>query len=132
MNRWRKIAFNLAKYLLVIYALTAVAVIVLSPYENNSSLSLAFYILAFILIPLCGAYGAWQQRRKALFISFLFFLSQSIRVIGGGYWFPYPSPISLGVPFGDFSNGQGYLIDFFAIAIAIHLASLLRILTIKK
>jgi hypothetical protein len=132
MNRWNEMAFKLASYLLIVYSLTGIAVITFSYFENTPPISLIFYITAFIVIPLYGAYGAWRQRRKALFISLLFFLSQTIRIIGGEHWFPSSPPISLGIPFGDFSNGQGYLIDFLAIAMAIYLACLLRMLITFK
>jgi len=132
MGRKRKIAFKIASCLLIVFSVTGMAVIAFSPFESKPFFNLLSYIIAFILLPLYGAYGAWRQSRKELFFSSLFFLSQSIRFISGDLWFPYSPPISLGIPFGDFLNGQGYLIDFFAITMAIYLASLLWMLTTSK
>jgi hypothetical protein len=59
----------------------------------------------------------------------VFFISQSIRSIGTDNIIPNIMPISLSVPFGDFSTGQGYLVDLFAMSMAMLLAWLLKRVT---
>ena len=124
--------FKLASIIIAIYCLVGIGVIIFSEFESKPILNLLSYIFVFILIPTYGAYATWNKNKKGLLICSLFFLSQSIRLIGGESWFPYFPPISLGIPFGSFANGQGYLIDFFALVMAILLAYLLWILTTSK
>ena len=100
-----------------------------SEFESKPVLNLLPYVVLYILIPAYGSISVWKQSQMGLLISLLFFVSQSIRLIGGDSWLPYSPPFSLGLPFGNFSDGQGYLIDFFAISMAIFLALLLWVLT---
>jgi len=118
--------------MLAIYSIAGIGVVLFFEFEEESFLSSIFYVFVFILIPACSACGVWQQNKKTLIIPLLLFLSQSIRFIGGEYWFPYFPPISVGMPLGNFANGQGYLIDFFAIIMTIYLAWLLRGLAAPK
>jgi len=121
----RKIRFKLASAILAIYCLFGIGVIIFSGFGSKPFLNLLSYVFVFVLIPAFSTYGVWQRSKKAMTVSLFLFLSQSIRFIGGESWFPYFPPISLGIPFGNFANGQGYLIDFFAISMTIFLACLL-------
>jgi len=118
--------FKLVSIILAIYSFVGVGIIVFSEFESKPALKLFSYILVFVLIPLYGTYGIWKKSRKVLLLSLLLFLSQSIRGIGGELWFLYSPPISIGIPFGSFADGSGYLIDFFAITMTIFLFGLLR------
>ncbi|WDE05198.1 hypothetical protein SG34_028550 [Thalassomonas viridans] len=117
--------FKCAGFILAMFSLIGIGVMAFSGFENKPLLNIFSYLAVFVLIPAYGAYDVWHKRRKGLLAALLFFASQSIREIGGESWFPYFPPVSLGVPFGDFSDGQGYLVDFFAIAMAMLLAFLL-------
>ncbi|WDD99300.1 hypothetical protein [Thalassomonas actiniarum] len=115
--------FKLASIVLAIFSLLAIGVVAFSGMENNPLVNIFSYLVVFILIPAYGAYGAWYKRRTALFVALMVFACQSIREVGGDSWFPYFSPFSLAIPFGDFSDGQGYLVDCFAIVMAMSLAA---------
>lgn len=118
--------FKFFSIILIIYALIGIAITVFIEPNNNSIIGLIVYITLFILVPCYGAYAAWYQKRIGLIICTLLFIAQSIRSIGDESWLPYFPPISLGFPVGDFANGQGYLIDLFAIFMVALLAWLFR------
>lgn len=120
--------FIFASFILAIYSLIGIGIVVFSEVEFKAAVNFYSYICLYIVIPAYGAYGIWKHKLNAVLISLLFFLSQSIRVIGRDSWFPFAPPFSLGVPFGNFSVGQGYLVDIFAIAMVIFLALLLWVL----
>jgi hypothetical protein len=93
---------------------------------NKSIISLLSYIFIFIVIPAYGAYGLWKRSLCGVFVSLVFSLSQSVKLIGGSNWLPFNPPLSLGISMGSFENGSGYFIDFLAITMAIFLISLLQ------
>jgi len=97
-----------------------------------AELGLLMGVLFYGLIPAYGAYGTWLSSRIAIVISLLFFTSQCIRSIGTDSLLSNFTPITISFPVGDFSNGQGYLIDFFAIFMVIFLATLLKEVTTTK
>lgn len=105
-----------------------IALVVSSAFDSHATLRIFSYVCIYIIVPAYGAYGVWKQSLASVIISLLFFASQSIRVIGGDSWFPYAPPFSLALPFGDFSDGQGYLFDYFSTSMAIMLALLLWVL----
>ena len=117
--------FKLTSFMLAIFSLIGVGIVALSEGENKPFFNILPYLVVFILVPAYGAYSAWHRQRKGLLVALFFFASQSIRGIGGDSGFPYLPPISLGFPFGDFADGQGYLVDFFAIFVTLVLAWLL-------
>jgi hypothetical protein len=111
-----------------VYSIVGLGVFVFSGFENKAVIKLFSYAFIFIAIPAYGAFGVWKHNRSSVFISLLLFASQSIRTLGGDNWFLYAPPFSLSIPFGDFSNGQGYLLDYFAISMTVFMALLLWIL----
>jgi hypothetical protein len=118
------VKFRFASLILTVYSLVGIGIVVSSELETNAAFNLLSYIFLYIIVPIFWAYGVWKQNLTCVVVSLLFFTSQSIRAIGGGSWFPYPPPLSLGVPFGDFSDGQGYLFDYFSASMVIFLAFL--------
>ena len=120
--------FRFASFILFVYSLVGIGIVVSSELETKAAFNLLSYIFLYIIVPTYGAYGVWKQNLTSVVVSLLFFTSQSIRVIGGESWFPYPPPLSLGLPFGDFSDGQGYLFDYFSVSMVIFLAVLLWVL----
>lgn len=70
--------------------------------------------MLFVVIPLIGVYGMWRRNRTALLLTLLFFGWQSIRRVNSISWLSERIPISLSWPVGDFANGHGVLLDFFA------------------
>jgi len=120
------VMFKLVSTTLAIYSFVGMGLIVFSDWESKPILNLLSYLLVFVIIPMYGAYGVWTKSKKVLLLALLLFSLQSIRGIGGDLWFPYSPPISLGIPVGGFTDGKGYLIDFFAITMTIFLFGLLR------
>ena len=92
--------------------------------ETKVAFNLLSYIFLYIILPTVGAFGVCKKNLTSVVVCLLFFTSQSIRTIGGESWFPYPPPLSIGVAFGDFSDGQGYLFDYFSASMAIFLTVL--------
>lgn len=123
--------FKVVSFILAAFTLIGLGITLYTGVENP--LSTVICILLYVLIPAYGAYGTWVQNRGAIFITLLFFISQSVRNVGNGSLIPHIAPITVSFPIGDFVNGEGYLIDFFAIFMAIYLAWLLReINSLKK
>jgi hypothetical protein len=117
--------FKVASSILALFTLIGLVVIIYSDFESD--LSALISILLFVLLPAYGAYGTWVKSRIAILITVVFFTSQSVRNVGTDNLLPHIAPITISSPIGDFSNGQGYLIDFFAISMAIFLAWLLKV-----
>ena len=120
--------FRFASFILAVYSVVGIGVVVSSKQEVKVTLNLIIYVFLYIIVPAYGAYGIWKQRLSSLIVSLLFFTSHTIRSIGVGNWFPYAPPFSLGIAFGDFSDGQGYLFDYFATSMVIFLALLIWVL----
>ena len=117
--------FKVASFILSLFTLIGLVVITYSNFESD--LSALISILLFVLLPAYGAYGTWVKSRMAILITVVFFIFQSVRNVGTDNLFPHIAPITISFPIGDFSNGQGYLIDFFAISMAVFLAWLLKV-----
>ena len=83
--------------------------------------------MLYVFIPAFGAYGTWFKNRVAIFITLLFFVSQSFRTVGGDSAIAHIAPITISLPIGDFVNGKGYLIDLFAIGMAVFIGWLLKL-----
>ena len=120
--------FRFASFILSVYSLVGIGIVVSSELETKAAFNLLSYILLYIIVPTYGAYGVWKKNPTCVVVSLLFFTSQSTRVIGRESWFPYPPPLALGLPFGDFSDGQGYLFDYFSASMVIFLVILLWVL----
>ena len=101
-----------------------VGIIVISDVE--SILHSLIVVLLYVLIPAYAAYGTFFKHRTAIVVSLLFFMFQSLRRVSNDGLITHTAPISISVPFGDFANGRGFLIDFFAITMAIVFAWLLK------
>lgn len=116
--------FTIATLIQAIFALIGLGIIIYSDIESD--LSIFISIVFFVLIPSLGAYGTYFKKRSAILVSLVFFISQVYRSISTDNLIPNIRAITISFPFGDFSNGHGYLIDFFAIFMAIFLAWLLK------
>ena len=117
--------FKVASSILALFTLIGLVVIIYSDFESD--LSALISILLFVLLPAYGAYGTWVKSRIAILITEVFFTSQSVRNVGTDNLLPHIAPITISFPIGDFSKGQGYLVDIFAIFMAIFLAWLLKV-----
>lgn len=117
--------FTVATSIQLLFALIGLGITIYTDIENN--LSMLVSAILFVLIPALGAYGTYFRKPSAILVSLFFFLFQSVRSVGGDNIVPNIMPITLSFSFGDFLNGQGYLVDFFAIFMAIFLAWLLRL-----
>ena len=116
--------FKITSAILTLYTLIGLGVTILTNFENY--ISVVICIIFYVFIPALGAFGIWMKNRGLIFISILFFISLSIRNVGNDSIIPHIAPITVSFPFGDFANGEGYLIDYFAIFMAIFLTWLLR------
>lgn len=119
------VKFKVASSILALYTLIGLGVTIYSDFESD--LSALVSILLYVLIPAYGTYGTWTKSRIAMLITLVFFISQSVRSVGTDGLIPHIAPITISFPVGDFSNGQGYLIDLFAISMAVFLAWLLKL-----
>ncbi|WP_105168170.1 hypothetical protein [Pseudoalteromonas sp. T1lg23B] len=103
--------FKVASSILALFTLIGLGVTIYSDFE--SYLSAVVSILLYVLVPAYGTYGTWVKSRIAILITLVFFISQSVRSVGTDSLIPHIAPITISFPVGDFSSGQGYLIDFF-------------------
>ncbi|WOT04140.1 hypothetical protein [Shewanella youngdeokensis] len=117
--------FKVASSILALYATIGFGVIIFSGFEDM--INLLFFFVICVLIPAYGAYGTLIKNRIAIFVSMVLFIFQAFRSVGHDSLIPHIAPISVSFPVGNFSNGQGYLIDYFAILMALLLAWLFKI-----
>ena len=122
--------FKLASVVLSLFALIGVGVCLYFDFE--SSLSGIASVLLFVLVPIYGAYGTWNKNALGIFLSLIMFMFLSIRKVSVDSLLPHIAPISISFPIGDFSNGDGYLVNYFAIFMAIFLAWLLKVVITRK
>ena len=111
---------KLAGIILCLYGVTGFGVMAFSEPSHDILFNLVSYGLIFTVIPLLGAYGLWFHKSWAMGFTLVFFLLQSVKPFIFLQWLPFYPPISLGIPFGDFTKGTAYLVDFFAIAMAVY------------
>lgn len=116
--------FTVAILILACFALIGLGIIILSDFASTASRLIC--LVLYVLIPAYGAYGIFVKSKLAILVTLLFFISQSIRMVDSESLIPHIAPITLSVAFGDFSNGQGYLIDFFAMVMVVFLMWLLK------
>ena len=116
--------FKVTSIILGLYTLIGVVISGYSQFEQYGSTLLS--ILLYVLLPAYGTYGIRLKNKTAIIITLVLFLSQSVRIISADALIPHIAPITISIPLGDFSKGQGYLIDFFAIAMVVWLGWLFR------
>ena len=81
--------------------------------------------LMFVIFPFYAAFALWMGNKLAACISWLYFMSQTIRYVGPDKILPNSYPISIVYPVTDFSSGFGYFIDFFSVTITLVLSFIL-------
>lgn len=118
--------FKLASSIFALISILALGITLDSEPENKAIIGVFSYMFIFIIIPAYGAYGLWKRSLVGILVSLAFSISQSVKLIGNANWLPFNPPLSLGISIGNFENGSGYFVDFFAIAMAIFLTLLLR------
>lgn len=114
--------YALASILLLLYSVIGLIVFVNFEFEQVTVMVVSG--LLFSVLPAYGALGAWRQKGLPVVITCLFFFFQSIRHVSEDSFLPLIAPITLSFPFEDFSQGRGFLIDFYAVFMAIFLACL--------
>ncbi|WP_448555041.1 hypothetical protein [Thalassotalea montiporae] len=114
--------YKITSVVLGLYALIGLAVCYF--YNFIDWLSLFVAVLNYALLPALGAYWTWQKVRVGMLIAALYFAFQSIRRVSPESFLPHIAPISLSFPLGDFTSGNGLLIDVFAITMVIILLTL--------
>lgn len=117
--------FKLASIILALFAVIGLVLCLYLDFE--SYLNTITSVLLYVFIPAYGAYGTWNKSAISIFLSLMLFILLSIRTVNVDSLIPHISPISISFPIGDFSKGEGYLIDYFAIFMAIFLACLFKI-----
>lgn len=116
--------FKVASFILALFALIGLGLA--SVYDFNSVTSLVMFIVLYVFVPAYGSYGTFSKNYIAISVTMLFFIFHSIRSVGSDSLLPNIAPITISFPLSDFSNGKGYLIDYFAIFMVIFLAWLLK------
>ena len=111
------IRYQLTTALLVIIALIALAIVLLTPASNTSLFRALAYGAVFVFLPLVAAWGLWSEKTWGILLSMLFYLSQCVKPLAILSWFPFMPPVSLAIPYGNFTQGEGMLIDVYAITI---------------
>ena len=122
--------YKIISLILACYGLIGLSIVIFT--ELASTFVYVIATLFYVIVPTYGAWGVWHQKRIALITSMLLFISQSIRLVDKHSIMPHISPITVSFPITDFSQGSGYLIDCFAIAMFFSLAWLLKEQTNKK
>ena len=122
--------FNVTSVIQALYALIGLVIVIVYPFEEVNQTIVA--LVLYCGMPMVGAYGAWKQRSLYLALALFFFIFQSVRSANAEGVLLNIAPISISVPFGDFANGQGMYIDFFAIGLALLLIILMRKLAYKQ
>ena len=120
-----KIASVLACVMLTMYAAIATGIVIIVQPASADWFGFVGYGIVYVAIPMICAIGIWYRERWALPICIVFWLSQTVKPLGGDQWFPYMPPITLGYPVGDVSQGAGFLINAFAIIMALGFALML-------
>lgn len=87
--------------------------------ENTSVFQLALYADIYIFCCILAATLLWKKKTSGYAFALLPSVSQAVRPIGDSAWLNLPPPISLGFPVGDFSIGQGFIVDVLALAISV-------------
>lgn len=100
--------------------------------KGEDILALISVGLLFGLLPLYFARGIWLQNKSLLIMTALYFLMQSIKYVGSDILLFNTYPISIAFPITDFSNGDGYLVDFFPIFMALLLIGLYRTVHVNE
>lgn len=118
------VKFKVASAILTLFTLIGLTIVIYTDLESYPKTAIS--IMLYVLIPAYGAYGTWFKSPVAILTTLLFFITQSVRRIGYGSLIPHIAPITLSFPVGEFVNGQGYLIDCFAIFMAVFLALLFK------
>jgi hypothetical protein len=120
------VKFKTASVLLALFSLIG---LVATLYTELESLFISVIcMIMFVFIPAYGSYGIWVKNKHAIVITLMFFIWQSVRSVNADNVMPNIAPITVSFAVGDFSNGEGYLVDFFAIFMALFLAYLLKML----
>lgn len=123
--------FTLATAIMAIFSFIGLWIVFLEQYNNPHSLILS--TLLYVIIPAFGAYGTYFKRPTAILMAAFYFASQIVRCISHDSFLPNVAPITIALPFGDFAQGKGYLIDYFAIFMAIYCSYLFkRTINLKK
>ena len=117
--------FKVASAIIALYGLIGLGIVIFAGLDNTLTVFLC--LILYVVIPAYGSYGAFVKSRRAIVISIVFFMSQSIRNVYHNSLLPHITPISLSFPFGDFANEQGYLVDCFAIFMVVFLAWLFKL-----
>ncbi|MBO9491476.1 hypothetical protein J7384_14005 [Endozoicomonas sp. G2_1] len=113
--------FNLTTKILasfwLLYAVIAIVIVVAQYHSSITVLSVVAYLTVFFALPVGVAYGCWHRKVWSIGLVLILALTQSIRAIQLDTWFntlssfAFNPPISLAFAIGDFSSGNGYLVD---------------------
>ncbi|WP_299772149.1 hypothetical protein [uncultured Pseudoteredinibacter sp.] len=85
--------------------------------SSLSFIQIALYADIHIFCAAVAAILIWKNKSWGFVFALIPPISQVFRPIGDWAWLALPPPISLAWPFGDFSTGRGFLIDFLAITV---------------
>ncbi len=83
--------------------------------QTLSATTLFSGVICYIVLPIYGIVGVKKKDLTALLVMALLFLFISVRFTGEAAWLPVISPIAISFPITDFPEGEGYLLDVFAL-----------------
>ena len=112
--------FKIASVVLSLYALIGAFICLTFTFDRGVSLVMVSFL--FVIMPSFGAYLTWHKKTLGIFSCALLFAFLSVRPVTTDNILPHIAPITLSFPLGDFTQGGGMLIDFFAIFMACFLA----------
>ncbi|WP_153914264.1 hypothetical protein [Shewanella sp. TC10] len=116
---------TISAVLLILYGFIAAMLLMFTQPTHEQWFYQFSYCQMFIVIPFVGSYCVLKGNRLGLVPLLVLFATQVVRPLPLNELFPFQAPFSLAMPFGNFSQGQGYLVDFFAIAMLLVVASII-------
>lgn len=122
--------YKIASAILLFFAIVGSVVCIMTNFDSHYVLLLSFIV--YVGIPFIGAISCWKKVASGMILAIMFFTFLSVRTTSSIGDFPYISAFSLSYAFGDFANGQGYLIDLFAIFMALFISYLSKRIVLKS
>ncbi|QFU22450.1 hypothetical protein FM038_009965 [Shewanella eurypsychrophilus] len=117
----KAVSTKIAAFISCLYAMTGLGVMAFAEPSHDILSKFVIYGVIFLLSPLLCAYGLWFRKSWGRIFTLVFFLFQCVKPFTFLHWLPFYPPISLGIPFGDFTTGSAYLLDIFSIVMTAYL-----------
>lgn len=123
-------SYKIASIILLFFALFGGVINIVTDFDNRYILLLS--LVVYVCIPFIGAISCWKKLAPGMVLAVIFFAFLSVRTTSNMSILPHMSAFSIAYPIGNFSEGKGYLIDFFAIFMALFVSYLSKRIVIKS